>query len=75
VGRGKHRVGSPDVSGGRVPVSMDFFWFLAGIFIGTFVGIGATVVFAWKVMRGLVRLAVLAQENRARGGSNSGPKA
>lgn len=63
------------VSGGRVPVSMDLLWFLAGIAIGTFVGIGATVVFAWKVVRGLVRLAVLARESRDRGGSNSGPKA
>ena len=54
---------------------MDLLWFLAGIAIGTFVGIGATVVFAWKVVRGLVRLAVLARESRDRGGSNSGPKA
>lgn len=54
-------------------MSTDLLWFLAGLAVGTLVGVGATVVVAWKVVRGLVRLAVLARENRGRGGPTSGP--
>lgn len=54
-------------------MSTDLLWFVAGIAVGTFFGVGVTVVFAWKVVRALVRLAVLAKGNRARGGPTSGP--
>jgi hypothetical protein len=54
-------------------MSTDLLWFVAGIAVGTFFGVGVTVVFAWKVVRALVRFAVLAKGNRARGGPTSGP--
>jgi len=47
-------------------------WFIAGITVGTFFGIGVAVVFAWQVLRALVRFALVVQENRRRGGPNTG---
>lgn len=54
-------------------MSTDLLWFLAGVAVGTFFGVGVAVVFAWKVVRALVRFAVLAKENKGRGGPTSGP--
>jgi len=39
--------------------------------VGTFFGVGVTVVFAWKVVRALVRFAVLSKQNRRSGGPAS----
>lgn len=54
-------------------MSTDLLWFLAGVAVGTFFGVGVTVVFAWKVVRALVRFAVIARQNRGAGGPTSGP--
>ena len=72
MGRREHRVGPPDVPGRRVPVSTDLLWFLAGVAVGTFFGVGITIVFAWKVVRALVRFAVLSKQNRGPGGPTQG---
>ena len=74
MGRGEPRVGSPVVLGERVPVSTDLIWFLVGIAVGTLVGVGATVVVAWRVVRGLVKLALMARENRNRGVRHQDPR-
>lgn len=71
MGWRERRVGPPDVPGERVPVSVDLIWFLVGVVVGTFAGIGLSVVVAWRVMRLVVSLAVAARENRMRGGPNS----
>lgn len=52
-------------------MSVDLIWFLVGVVVGTFAGIGLSVVVAWRVMRLVVSLAVAARENRMRGGPNS----
>ena len=72
MGRWEHRVGPSDVPGRGVPVSLDLLWFLAGILVGTFFGIGVTAVFAWKVVRVLVRFAVVVRQRRGHGGPDSG---
>lgn len=52
-------------------MSTDLVWFVAGVAVGTFAGIGLSVVAAWWIVRGLVRLALLARGNRMGGGPTS----
>ena len=54
-------MGSSDLLGAGVHMSTALAWFLAGIFVGTFVGIGLTVFTFWRILRALVRFAVLAK--------------
>jgi hypothetical protein len=46
-------------------MSHDLLAFLSGMFCGCFFGIGVTVVFAWRVLRAVVRFAVLSRKSRA----------
>lgn len=46
-------------------MSHDLLAFLSGMFCGCFFGIGVTVVFMWKVLRAVVRFAVLSRKSRA----------
>jgi hypothetical protein len=38
-------------------VSTDLVWFLVGVWVGAFFGVGVSVVVAWRVVRALVRFA------------------
>lgn len=52
-------------------MSVDLIWFVAGVVVGVFTGIGMSVVAAWLFLRWVVRLALLARENRMPGGPTS----
>lgn len=55
-------MGPSDLLSAGVYMSTALAWFLAGIFVGSFVGIGVTVFTFWRILRALIRFAVLAKK-------------